>query len=190
MKTAIILGSVRQGRQSHKAGYYLKEKLEERFVETTIIDLAATPLPILETQSAYPAPIAETVEAISKTLEEADALLFVTPEYHGSFSGAIKNAIDYFWSEFQKKPIGVVAASSGRMGGINASTQLQHVILSLGAYPLPVKFLIPEIHQAFDDSFRPARESVSKAGERFLREFLWFAEAIAAKKEQEANVQI
>ncbi len=46
MKIAILLGSVRMGRQTNKAAYYLKKKLENRDIETDLIDLADKPCPI------------------------------------------------------------------------------------------------------------------------------------------------
>jgi len=182
MKVAIVLGSVRKGRQSHKVAYYLENMLKKRGIETDIIDLTVSPLPLLEDKTGRSQHIEDRVKEISTRLAEADSLIFVTPEYHGSFSGALKNALDYFWSEFQKKPIGVAAVSAGRMGGINASTQLQHVILSLGAYPLPLKFLVPEVHTVFDNTSTPSSDSIAHSANRFLDEFLWFSEAITDKK--------
>lgn len=68
------------------------------------------------------------------------------------------------------------------MGGINASTQMQHVVLSLGAYPLPAKLLIPEIQHAFNEQYEPLREDIARHTDRFLTEFSWFANAIVTAK--------
>jgi NAD(P)H-dependent FMN reductase len=182
MKVAIIAGSIRKGRQSFKVAQYLKQKLEERQVETNLIDLVKDPIPLFEDWSGYEAAVEKNISDIGDQLDQADAFILVTPEYHGSFSGVLKNALDFFWKEFQKKPVGVAAASTGKMGGINASTQLQHVILSLGAFPLPVKFLVPEVHQAFDDATRPTRDAITPSATKFLDDFLWFAEAIYQKQ--------
>ena len=77
------------------------------------------------------------------------------------------------------------------MGGINASTQMQHVVLSLGAYPLPTKLLIAEIQHAFNDQYEPLREDIVKNTDRFINEFSWFAHAIIkAKAEQSANTPV
>lgn len=182
MKVAILLGSVRMGRQTHKAAYYLKNELINRDIETDLIDLAEDSLPVLkERVDHHPEPPENALE-ISERLDQADALLLVTPEYHGSISGALKNAIDYYWSEFQKKPIGVVTASAGKFGGINASTHLQQIILSVGAYPMPLKLLVPQVHNSFDESFEPQNEKIEQSTENFLDEFLWFADALHQKK--------
>ncbi len=182
MKIGILLGSTRIGRQSHKVAYYLERKLRESHVATDLIDLADDALPILEERAGRHPELQENVQRLSARLHEADGLLFVTPEYHGSFSGVLKNALDHFWEEFNKKPIGVVAVSAGKLGGINASTQLQHVVLSLGAFALPTKLLVPEVQSAFDESLQPQSEQLVKSTQRFLSEYLWFARAIVQAK--------
>lgn len=182
MKVAILLGSIRIGRQTHKIAYYVEEKLKERGVDTVMIDLADHPLPFMDERAGRLASHNGEIAAMGVQLKDADAILLVSPEYHGSFTGVLKNALDYYWSEFARKPMGVIATGSGKMGGINASTQLQHVILSLGAYPLPFKLLVPEIQHAFDDDMQPLREDVVKNTKRFVDEFAWFANAIVQHK--------
>lgn len=182
MKITIVIGSARLGRQSHKVAYYLEKILKERDIQTELIDLGKESLPIMDEQVEEGSELADKIQAISRRLEEADALILVTPEYHGSFSGVLKNALDYFWAEFKKKPIGVVTASAGKMGGINASTQLQHVILSLGGFPLPLKLLIPEVQDAFNESFEPVRAGIDGRAHKFLDEFFWFADAVYRQK--------
>ena len=187
MRVAIILGSIRIGRQSHKIGYYLAQKIRESSIDVTMIDLAEHPLPMMEEENGKLLSPASDISIIGTQLKEADAMILVSPEYHGSFTGVLKNALDFYWAEFRKKPIGVVTTGSGRMGGINASTQMQHVVLSLGAYPVPVKLLIPEIQHAFNDQFEPLREDIIRNSDRFLNEFIWFANAIVRAKEEQAE---
>ena len=182
MKCAIILGSIRIGRQSHRIAYYLERKLRERGIEVVMVDLAEHPLPMMEEDNGRLRSPADDISIIGAQLKEADSMILVSPEYHGSFSGVLKNALDFYWAEFKKKPIGVVTTGSGKMGGINASTQMQHVVLSLGAYPVPTKLLIPEIQHAFNEQFEPLREDIVKNTDRFLTEFCWFANAIVEAK--------
>ena len=191
MKCAIILGSIRIGRQSHRIAYYLERKLRERGIDVIMIDLAEHPLPMMEEDNGRLRSAADDISIIGAQLKEADSMILVSPEYHGSFSGVLKNALDFYWAEFKKKPIGVVTTGSGKMGGINASTQMQHVVLSLGAYPLPTKLLIPEIQHAFNEQYDPLREDIIRNTDRFLNEFTWFANAIViAKAEQSQKTPI
>ena len=182
MKVVIITGSVRTGRQTQKAAQYLQKELEIRAIETAIIDLAEYSLPIMEERISRNPEAPSAALEISEKLKAADAIVLVTPEYHGSFSGVLKNALDYFGPEFSKKVVGVVTVSGGRMGGINASVQLQHVILSMGAFPLPQKLLVGEIQNAFDDALNPQTELLGKQAAKFIEEFTWFAEAIRVAK--------
>lgn len=185
MKVTILLGSVREGRQSHRAAQYVEKRLQDKKAKADLIDLAVVPLPILGHEPSYDAHADARIKQIGKRLEESDALILVTPEYQASFSGALKNAIDHYYPEFQKKVIGVVAASGGGMAGINASSQLQHVILGVGGYPMPSKLLIPRVHDAFDEHAKPKNENIVKMTDGFLEEFLWFAEALVEKRKKD-----
>ena len=182
MKIAILLGSVRAGRQTHKIAYYVEKKLIERGHVVIMLDLGAQPIPLMNERYGRAELQPPEVTELAQKFQEADAILLVSPEYHGSFTGVLKNALDYYWKEFERKPMGVIATGSGRMGGINASTQLQHIILSMGAYPVPYKLLVPQIQHAFDEQMQPVQPELVKSTERFLNEFLWFANAIVQAK--------
>lgn len=116
MQVALVIGSVRMERQSHKVAHYLEKVLKQRGITTDVIDLLKYPLPIYGLLTEHPDHL-ENIRRMSDRLMAVDAMILVTPEYHGTFSGALKNTLDYFWSEFQKKPIGVAAASVGKFGG-------------------------------------------------------------------------
>ncbi|MFC4873466.1 NADPH-dependent FMN reductase [Negadavirga shengliensis] len=182
MKIAILNGSIRPERQSVKVAWYLEKQLRDRGLDVDLIDLAEYPLPMYGASDGLSKVYEDNVDLVAARLKAADAMIFVTPEYHGTFSGVLKNALDYYWEEFSKKPIGVATASAGKMGGINASTQLQHLILSLGAYALPVKFLVSGIQTAFNESNEPVEKAVQQSAKRFLDEFIWLSEAVFLKK--------
>ena len=189
MNILIISGSVRTGRKSHDVAVELQKRfIGHGLMDTHILDLAAYSLPVLEEKylpgsDAMPEGLAE----IQEQLDKADAMIFLSPEYHGSYSGALKNALDYFWKEFARKPIGVVAVASGKFGGINASTEMQQLVLSLGGFPMPFKLLIPTVQHVFDEEGKLIDEFLSKSFDKFVHEYAWFAEAIADRKAKEAN---
>ncbi len=186
---AIITGSVRMGRQSQKVAYYLEQKLNEREISVDLIDLGEYTLPLLrERVGRHPEPPEDAVE-ISDRLDKSDALILVSPEYHGSVSGVLKNALDYFRKEFQGKPIGVATASAGGFGGINASNQLQHIILSMGGYPMPQKLLVPKVQDAFDADLEPRQDRLEQTTGKFLDDLLWQTEAFDLKKEQDQSLK-
>ncbi len=179
LNIAIVVGSVRTGRQSHKAAYYLEKKFKERQdVNVTVIDLMEYDIPLFDGLYAYhPNPV-ESLKKAAGILKNADAVILQSPEYHAGMSGVLKNFIDYFHSEITRKPIGVVTASSGKFGGINASIQMQQVIFGLNSFPMPSKFVVPFISTAIDDNYNAVDENIIKSANTFMNEFVWFANTI------------
>ena len=120
-------------------------------------------------------------------MDSADAIILVSPEYSGSYSGVLKNALDYLLKEFHRKPIGTVAVAGGKFGGLNASHQLQSLILHLGAFPMPLKLLVPFVQNVFDAEDTLTDETLTKSFDNFIKEFIWFSEAISLHKQRTAT---
>jgi chromate reductase len=105
-------------------------------VELEIYDgLKAVP-PYDEDDDVSPAPRA--VAELRAAIDEADAVLFATPEYNGSIPGALKNAVDWASrpagrSVLGGKPVAVVGASTGMFGAVWAQADLRRVLQTLGA---------------------------------------------------------
>jgi azobenzene reductase len=182
-KITILYGAIREGRLSIRAAKALKRTLEASGkVEVTFIDIKDHNLPVMEARlKDMENPPASLLE-ISTALENADGIVFVTPEYNNSYSGALKNAVDYFTKEWAKKPIGICCGSNGKQGGINASNLLQLLVLAIGAFPMPYKLLVPELHLSLDEEGNPLTEIMGKNLQRFVEEYLWFVTAISNQK--------
>ena len=85
-------------------------------------------------------PPARVVE-LKRKVREADAILFVTPEYNYSIPGVLKNAIDwgsrpYGDSCWEGKPVAVMGASGGNLGTARAQYHLRQVFVFLDMHPL------------------------------------------------------
>ena len=101
----------------------------------TIADLAPVPLynGDIEANSGIPA----AVEELRAKIRAADAVLIATPEYNGSFSAALKNALD--WASrpphpaFAGKPVAILGASMGAFGTVRAQAHLRDVLTMLDA---------------------------------------------------------
>ena len=179
MHILILLGSIREGRQTPKIATHIHQ-LFTHFsdVDVTLVDLKAHALPIFEDrwqQKETPDP---ALEALGQQMHAADGIILVSPEYHGSYTGVLKNAIDHYWKEFYRKPMGVVATGAGPFGGINASTEMQQLILSLGGFAMPLKLLVPNIKYAFNELGEIALPPLEKMSQKFVDEFVWFTRAI------------
>ncbi len=180
MKIAIILGSVRKNRKSSQVGVYLKNLLDNRDgVVPKLLDLVEFPFPVMEERFRnLTHPPAGMVE-FSRTLEEADGIVIITPEYNGSYSGALKNTLDYFKQEYVKKPMGIVTVSSGIWGGVNASHHLLAWVLHVEAIPSPFKLMVQNINSLFNNKGELTDPDFEARAEKFLDEFLWLTTAIS-----------
>lgn len=81
----------------------------------------------------YDADFPAAAKAYKKAIADADAVLFVTPEYNRSIPGGLKNAIDWAsrpWGQnsFARKPSGVIGTSPGAIGTAVAQQQLRSVL--------------------------------------------------------------
>jgi NAD(P)H-dependent FMN reductase len=89
---------------------------------------------------------------LKNEVKQAHGILLGTPEYHGSFSGVLKNALDLMgFEEFEGKMIGLVGVSAGRLGAFDALNSLRNVGRALHAWVVPEQVSIPEVSKVFDD---------------------------------------
>ncbi|MFC9257069.1 NADPH-dependent FMN reductase [Amycolatopsis thailandensis] len=127
LRVAVIIGSVRHERFADAiTGWLLTELAAIDGLEVDPIDLADVDLPLQGTQPGG------TETPISGRLHAADAYLVVTPEYNHSFPAALKNAIDWHFSEWAHKPVAFVGYGAGS-GGIRAIEQLRLIFPELRA---------------------------------------------------------
>jgi len=185
LKIAIVSGSARIGRQTPKAVNFLAQQLNnhQEVSQVQILDVQDYNFPVMEERlGRNPNPPAR-LEEFSQHLLEADALVFASPEYNGSFSGALKNTLDYFRKEYAKKPIGIMTVSAGKFSGVNASHDLQKYVLALGGFPLPRKLMIGGIGNLFDEEGNLLDDMQAGSFEKFVDDLLWLTDAIVRKKE-------
>jgi NAD(P)H-dependent FMN reductase len=129
IRVAIITGSTRPGRNNEAVARWVDDIAKERSdAEFELVDIAAIDLPLLD--EAVPPSIGQYSHAHTKAWAEKiasfDAYVFVTPEYNHGTSGALKNAIDYLFREWNNKAAGFV--SYGSAGGARAVEQLRLVM--------------------------------------------------------------
>lgn len=116
--------------------------------QTELIDLQAYDLPNLNSVESEPAAATEFKE----TIEGADSVLLGTPNYHGSYSGSLKNALDYCGrEEFSGTTVGLVEVAAGDFPG-SALVHLRTVSRTLRAWTLPTEVAIPDSHSMITES--------------------------------------
>ncbi|MBT4539515.1 NAD(P)H-dependent oxidoreductase [Candidatus Woesearchaeota archaeon] len=111
MKYAIIIGSHRKGSQSTKVGKYIANELRKLKETVTIIDLANNPLPLWGDAS-----IKKKWAPYKRKLQQADALVVISPEWGGMVPSGLKNLFLLCGHELAHKPALIVTVSASRGG--------------------------------------------------------------------------
>ena len=129
---AVLVGSLRKDSLNRKVAHALAE-LAPSHVKLNIVEIGELAL-YNEDIDVTPAPAPYT--AFRDQVRQADAVLFVTPEYNRSVPGALKNAIDvgsrpYGQSVFSGKPGAVISVSPGAIGGFGANHHLRQSLVFL-----------------------------------------------------------
>lgn len=132
LRIGIILGSTRPGRNGEAVARWTFDHAKRRTdAEFELIDIKDFNLPLLD----EPAPPSmgqyahEHTKAWARKIASCDAFVCVTPEYNHGTSGALKNAIDFIYAEWNNKAAGFV--SYGSAGGTRAVEQLRLVMAEL-----------------------------------------------------------
>lgn len=134
----IVVGSTRPGRAGLPITQWFVERTRAHAgFDIVLVDLAELDLPLLD-EPNIPRLRQYTHQHTrewSATVESADAVVFVTPEYNFGYPAAIKNAIDYLHQEWHHKPVGFVSYG-GAAAGTRAVQQLKQVVTTLRMLPV------------------------------------------------------
>ena len=129
LKIAIIVGSTRPGRKADAVAAWVHGIAKQRTdAEFEIVDIKDYNLPLLD--EAVPPSMGQYSQPHTKTwaakIAPFDAFVFVTPEYNHATSGALKNALDFLYKEWNNKAAGFVGYGSA--GGARAVENLRLIM--------------------------------------------------------------
>jgi NAD(P)H-dependent FMN reductase len=144
---SVIIGSTREGRFSEKPANWIAHHLKERDdIETRLLDLRDFPMPFFDqpVPPAMPgrAPYAhEIIQKWTAEIDQADGFVFVTPEYNYGPPAVLKNAMDWVYPEWNRKPVAFV--SYGSVAGARSVQQLRQNAIELQLAPIRSSVHIP-----------------------------------------------
>lgn len=151
MKILGISGSLRE-QSFNTASLRAAQSVLPEGVEMEFADLSGIPM---YDQDLRDQTVPEAVTALATRIQQADALLFATPEYNYSISGALKNAIDWVSREnpnpFNGKPAAIMSASMSMLGGVRAQYHLRQIMVFQDVHCLnKPEVMIASAHERFD----------------------------------------
>ena len=162
-------GSLRKG-SYNKALLRAAMELVPRDVKLEIFDLEGIPPFNQDLETQMP----EKVKEFKAKTKAADAILIATPEHNYSIPGVLKNAIDwasrpYGDNSFDGKPVAMMSASTGMLGGARAQYHLRQTFVFLNMFPInKPEVIVTFAPQKFDQNGRLTDETTRK----FMRELL------------------
>ena len=144
LKIGIVTGSTRPGRNNEAVANWVYSVAKEREdAEFELVDIASYNLPLLDEPMppVFSQYSHEHTKAWSDKIASFDAYVFVTPEYNHSTSGALKNAIDYLYREWNNKAAGFVSYG-GHAGGARAVEHLRLIMAEVMAATVRAQVLL------------------------------------------------
>ncbi|BBM83168.1 NADPH-dependent FMN reductase [Candidatus Uabimicrobium amorphum] len=161
IKVIGISGSMRANSYTSAAVKIALEGAQEFGAEVELVELGRYELVFCnaENEENYPA----DVEKLRQKVEAAHGIIIGTPEYHGGYSGVLKNALDLMgFRQFEGKMMGLVGVAGGKMGAINALNGLRVVGRTLHSWVIPQQASISESWKQFDENGNLLDEDLRK----------------------------
>jgi len=192
-RIAVIIGTTRPTRWGAKPAEWIRAKIEsDGRMSAEILDIADFDLPFFDEAASNRWMPSKSPAAVKwqKTLAGFDGFVFVTAEYNHSISGALKNALDQAYNEWNRKPAAVVG-----YGGVGAARAAQH--LREIAVELKMVNIVPGVHIAGgefhkvhpmaggSDNIDDIAHALNAPVGQMLDELAWWSELLRDARRQE-----
>lgn len=176
----VVLGTSRQGRMSeHAARFVFSEVSKRPDMETELIDIRNLRFTIDDAGEAI------KDSQFSATVNRADGLILVVPEYNHSFPGLLKHVLDTNLKEYIHKAVGVCGVSAGPFGGARMIQSLLPVLRELGLVTIFWDVYFGNAGKLFD----PATGDITDPAyggrvKKFVDELVWMSQVLRFGREK------
>ena len=179
----IIFAAARENRESltKKITSIVEKEIRQAGFETTIIDARDT-YEICHANRELDFPQAKELREI---FSRADGFVIVSPEYNHGYPGDLKNVLDSFYEEYNRKPVGIIGVSNGGIGGARMVEQLRLVAIALQMVPLNAVVHFSKAQNLFDEKgVFTGQKAYHTRFEKFFEELSWYASALKSAREK------
>ncbi|WP_019531501.1 NADPH-dependent FMN reductase [Dasania marina] len=188
-KIIALAGSLKNQSVNKRLVLIAAKAAEQTGVEVQYLDLADFNIPLFsEDLEAEGTPA--NVNDLKALFAGSQGILLATPEYNGSISGVLKNAIDWLsrpsntssdiGSAFHGKVVGLMAASPGGLGGIRGLSHTRDILFNLGAIISPGQLALANAYAAFDEQGQLVDSTMAERVQQLAQEVSRLATAINA----------
>lgn len=156
-----ITGSTREGSYNKKLLVEAANLAKEQGANVTLVSLKDFPMPFYDGDEEARAGMPPAAKRLRKLMIDSQVILIASPEYNGSVSAVLKNALDWAsrgeagnasQSAFAGKKILIMSASPGKSGGVRGLQHLKTVIENAGGKTDADQIVVPYADKAFDES--------------------------------------
>lgn len=161
IKVLGFAGSLREDSFNKKMVRHALHGAKLAGAETTFVDLRDLALPLYDEDLVEKHGIPKQVLELKTLLKTHQGLLIASPEFNGSLTAVLKNALDWasvstegekLYASYRDKVCGIMSASPGAMGGLRGLSHLRLVLNYLSVMVLPEQWAVGKSHDAFDSN--------------------------------------
>lgn len=138
MKSLNVLGvssSMREGSFGTRTVKIVLDTAQKYEAKTRLLELRKIGMPPFNPDSDSSIQSDMKLQKVTNDVNWADAYILVSPDYHGSISGAMKNFLDYYWEEFAGKTFGYICTSHEK--GLTVMDQMRTAVRQCYGWSLP-----------------------------------------------------
>ena len=170
MKIITICGSLREDSSTARALLIASEAARLAGANVESVDLQSYELPFCDGRPDR-SPYGESTNRFIETVQSADGLILGSPNYHGSLTGVLKNALDLLGPDaIRDKLVGLVATARGDAGAMNTLNHLRHICRWMNGWVIPAEVSIPRAHEMLGDPMDPnIREQLENLARELVR---------------------
>ena len=185
-KLAVVIGSIRPNRFADHPAQWIADIARQRDdFDVELVDLRDYPMPLFaEPLSPAYGPSQDPVaQRWQKKVAEFDAYVFTAAEYNRGPTGALKNALDYAYKEWNNKPVSFVGY--GGVGGARAVEQLRLNAIELQMAPIraAVHVQIPAYLAVLKEGKKLSEfDNLNQNAKDMLNQLAWWSSALKAAR--------
>lgn len=183
----VLAGSTRAQSHNRRLAHVAADMARALGAQVTHIELADFDLPLYNADlEARGTPAAAM--RLKELFHAHPAWVICSPEYNGSYTGLLKNTIDWVsspvkgdpdWGDglkpFEGKVVGLLSASPGGLGGLRSLSHLSPLLLNLQCWLTPKQFALARASEAFDVEGRLIAEPARQGVQGVVEQTLWAA---------------
>ena len=186
----VFAGSTRQHSINRRLASATAAMARTAGADVTLLELSSLDIPMYNADLEAKGTPADVIR-LKEIMDAHPAWIVCSPEYNGSYTGLLKNTIDWasspvkghaVWSDGNKpfggKVVGLLSASNGALGGLRSLSHLQPLLLNLQSWVCPQQFALGRASDALGDDGTLTTDAARQGVQRVVDQVIWAAQRL------------